>query len=142
MWPEQFRTITNSGIMPPFQCEPGCKRMTGTTSWGRFLRRVTMTKKMMFLVALLLLASPMLFGQTPTTPTANGHWVAISAGFSMAIASGMCGLAQAKAVAAAAEGMARNPGASAAIRFALLLGLVLIESLALYTLVIIFVKVG
>ena len=34
-----------------------------------------------------------------------------------------------------------NPGATAAIRFALLLGLVLIESLALYTLVIIFVKV-
>ena len=89
------------------------------------------TKKMLFLVALLLLASPMLFGQTPNNPTANGHWVAISAGFSMAIASGLCGLAQAKAVAAAAEGMARNPGASAAIRFALLLGLVLIESLAL-----------
>jgi F-type H+-transporting ATPase subunit c len=97
--------------------------------------------KMMMLLALLLIASP-LFGQTPNNPTANGHWVAISAGFSMAIASGMCGLAQAKAVAAAAEGMARNPGAAAAIRFALLLGLVLIESLALYTLVIIFVKVG
>ena len=143
MWPERFHTNTNSGIMPPFQCEPGCKRMTGTTSWGRLLRRVTMTtKKMLFLVALLLLASPMLFGQTPNNPTANGHWVAISAGFSMAIASGLCGLAQAKAVAAAAEGMARNPAASAAIRFALLLGLVLIESLALYTLVIIFVKVG
>ena len=104
-----------------------------------------MTKKMMWklllLMAVLLIATP-LFGQTPANPTANGHWVAISAGFSMAIASGLCGLAQAKAVAAAAEGMARNPGASAAIRFALLLGLVLIESLALYTLVIIFVKVG
>ena len=99
------------------------------------------TKKTLFLLAMILLASPLLFGQTPNNPTANGHWVAISAGFSMAIASGMCGLAQAKAVAAAAEGMARNPGASAAIRFALLLGLVLIESLALYTLVIIFAKV-
>jgi F0F1-type ATP synthase membrane subunit c/vacuolar-type H+-ATPase subunit K len=32
--------------------------------------------------------------------------------------------------------MARNPGAIAAIRTALLIGLVLIESLALYTLVI------
>ena len=101
-----------------------------------------MTKKVIFLLALLLIASPMLFAQTPQNQTANGHWVPISAGFSMAIASGLCGLAQAKAVAAAAEGMARNPGASAAIRFALLLGLVLIESLALYTLVIIFVKVG
>src|ERR1022692_2305832 len=34
--------------MPPFQREPGCTRMTGTTSWGRFLRRVTMSKKMMW----------------------------------------------------------------------------------------------
>jgi F-type H+-transporting ATPase subunit c len=105
-----------------------------------------MTKKMMwkmlFLVALLMVASPMLFGQTKDQPFAGGHWVAISAGFSMAIASGMCGLAQAKAVAAAAEGMARNPAASNAIRFALILGLALIESLALYTLVIIIAKVG
>jgi len=35
--------------------------------------------------------------------------------------------------------MARNPGAQAGIRFALILGLVLIESLALYTLVITYV---
>jgi len=101
-----------------------------------------MTKKMLLLVALLLLASSMMFAQTPGNPTAGGQWVPISAGFSMAIASGLCGLAQGKAVAGAAEGMARNPGAAGAIRFALLLGLVLIESLALYTLVIIFVKVS
>ena len=105
-----------------------------------------MTKKLFFLMTLLLVFSALAFAQgaqgTPGNPTANGHWVPISAGFSMAIASGLCGLAQAKAVASVAEGMARNPGASAAIRFALLLGLVLIESLALYTLVIIFVKVG
>lgn len=103
---------------------------------------MTTKVRVMLLLALLLIAAPMLFGQTKDQPAAGGHWVAITAGFSMAIASGLCGLAQAKAVAAAAEGMARNPGASAAIRFALLLGLVLIESLALYTLVIIFVKVG
>ena len=54
----------------------------------------------------------------------------------MGIASGLCGLGQGKAAASAAEAMARNPGAQAAIRFALILGLVLIESLALYTLVI------
>ena len=100
-----------------------------------------MTKKFLFLSILMLVCSAMAFAQTgqgtPGYPTANGHWVPISACFAMAIASGLCGLAQAKAVASAAEGMARNPGASAAIRFALLLGLVLIESLALYTLVII-----
>jgi F-type H+-transporting ATPase subunit c len=93
-------------------------------------------KLSLILLALFVFASPIF--------AADGggvNWVAITSGFSMAIASGLCGLAQAKAVAAAAEGMGRNPGASAAIRFALILGLVLIESLALYTLVIIFAKV-
>src|SRR5437763_16580719 len=72
---------------------------------------------------------------------AGANWVAITAGFSMAIASGLCGLAQARATAAAAEGLARNPSARPGIQLALILGLALIESLALYTLVIIFVKV-
>ena len=100
----------------------------------------------MFLVLALLCCAGPIFAQgsmepAKGTPAANYHWVAITSGFSMAIASGLCGLAQAKAVAASAEGMARNPGAAAAIRFALLLGLVLIESLALYTLVIVFTQV-
>jgi F-type H+-transporting ATPase subunit c len=69
------------------------------------------------------------------------NWVAITSGFSMAIASAVCGLAQGKAISAACEGLARNPGAAPAIRFALILGLALIESLALYTLLIIFLKV-
>jgi F-type H+-transporting ATPase subunit c len=102
-----------------------------------------MTKKFLMLLALLMLASTVMFAQTPgTAAPATGWWVSVSAGFGMAIASGLCGLAQAKAVAASAEGMARNPGAAGAIRFALLLGLVLIESLALYTLVIIILKVS
>jgi F-type H+-transporting ATPase subunit c len=96
---------------------------------------------MLLALALLSFASPIFAQATDVTPQQNYHWVAITAGFSMAIASGLCGLAQAKAVAGAAEGIGRNPGAAAAIRFALLLGLVLIESLALYTLVIIFAKV-
>lgn len=74
--------------------------------------------------------------------TSHGDWVVISAGFSMAFASGLCGLAQARATAAAAEGLARNPSARPGIQLALILGLALIESLALYTLVIIFVKVS
>ena len=69
------------------------------------------------------------------------NWVAITAGFSMAIASGLCALGQAKATAAAAEALGRNPAARAGIQLALILGLALIESLALYTLVIIFAKV-
>jgi F-type H+-transporting ATPase subunit c len=69
------------------------------------------------------------------------NWVALASGFSMAIASAVCGLAQGRATAAAAEALARNPAARGGIQFALILGLALIESLALYTLVIIFAKV-
>jgi len=99
-------------------------------------------KYVLFLLALLAFASP-IFAQTnaPVNSPDHTNWVAITAGFSMAIASGLCGLGQGKAIAGAAEGLARNPAAAASIRFALILGLVLIESLALYTLAIIFIKV-
>jgi len=96
-----------------------------------------MRTKLLLLFAVLAIASPLMAQEAG----GGTNWVAISSGFSMAIASAVCGLAQAKAVASCAEGMARNPGAAAGIRFALILGLVLIESLALYTLVIIFAKV-
>ncbi len=96
---------------------------------------------LLLFAALLCWTVPVLAAAADGTPEATYHWVAITAGFAMAIASGLCGLGQAKAVAAAAEGMARNPAAAAPIRFALILGLALIESLALYTLVIIFLKV-
>jgi F-type H+-transporting ATPase subunit c len=69
------------------------------------------------------------------------NWVPISAGFGMAIASAGCGIGQGRATASATEALARNPSARAGIQFALILGLALIESLALYTLVIIFAKV-
>jgi F-type H+-transporting ATPase subunit c len=100
-------------------------------------------KVFLILLALFIFASP-IFAQTPADAAHESHlqWVVITSGFSMAIASAGCGLAQAKATAAAAEGMGRNPGAAASIRFALIIGLVLIESLALYTLVIIFAKVS
>ncbi len=100
-----------------------------------------MTKKLLFLLAMLLLASPM-FAQTSSAPAAQGNWwVSIASGIGMAIASGLCALGQGKAIAGACEGMARNPGVAPAIRAAMILGLVFIESLALYTLVIIFINV-
>ncbi len=74
-------------------------------------------------------------------PGAAVNWVAITSGFAMAIASAAGGYAQAVATASACEGLARNPGAGPLIRFALILALVLIESMALYTFAIIFVKV-
>jgi ATP synthase subunit C. len=96
----------------------------------------------LFMFVLLLLVAAPAFGQGGgTVPGATGWIVPVAAGFSMAFASGLCALGQGKATAAAAEAMARNPEARAAIQFVLILGLALIESLALYTLVIIFAKV-
>lgn len=72
---------------------------------------------------------------------ASTNWVLITPGFAMAIASGICGYAQAKATGAACESMARNPGAIPAIRFALILALILIESMALYTFALVYLRV-
>lgn len=99
-------------------------------------------KLVMLVTSLLAVASPMLAqGQAPagggTNPSDATRLAA--AYIAMGIASGLCGLGQGRATASAAEAMARNPGAIAAIRVALILGLVLIESLALYTLVITFI---
>jgi F-type H+-transporting ATPase subunit c len=95
----------------------------------------------LFLLAMFVLASPV-FAQTPNAAEpSNVQWLWISAAFAMAIASSFCGLAQGKAVAAACESLARNPGAGDNIKFALVLGLALIESLSLYTLAVIFLKV-
>ena len=58
-----------------------------------------------------------------------------------AIAAGLAAQGQGKVGAAACEAMARNPAARSFIQLALILGLAFIESLVLFTLVIIFVKV-
>ena len=64
--------------------------------------------------------------------------VPIGAGIGMGIAAGLCGLGQGRAVGSAVEALARNPGARAGIFTFLVLGLALIESLTLFTLVIVF----
>ena len=89
-------------------------------------------------LAVLCMASPA-FAQTGEGSAPS--WVPIGAGIGMAIASGLCGLGQGKATASAVEALARNPGARAGIQTLLILGLALIESLTLFTLVIIFLEV-
>ena len=59
----------------------------------------------------------------------------------VALAAGLCGLGQGKATASATEALARNPGARAGIQLLLVLGLAFIESLTLFTLVVIFLEV-
>lgn len=101
-----------------------------------------MTKKLMYLmIALMFFAIPMFAQGGGATTGAGNQWVPVTAGFAMAIASGLGALGMGKAVSGAVEGMARNPGAANVIQTAMILGLVFMESLALYVIVIIFVKV-
>ena len=98
-------------------------------------------KKLQYLfmsLAAMLLATPA-FAQGTVSPGAQ--WVPLAAGLGMALAAGLCGLGQGKATASATEALARNPGARPGIFIFLILGLAFIESLALFTFVIIFLKV-
>ncbi len=65
----------------------------------------------------------------------------IGIGVGLAIAAGLCGIGQGKATASAVEALARNPGARPGIFIFLMLGLAFIESLTLFTLVIIFLRI-
>ena len=93
------------------------------------------------LMALLMLATPVFAQGAPEAAAAGPNWVAITSGFAMAIAAGLAALGQAKIGAAACEGMARNPAARAGIQLAMILGLAFVESLVLFTLVVVFAKV-
>lgn len=94
---------------------------------------------MFSLLAIVMMTMPAYAQGGATAPATN--WVAIASGFGMAIAAGMAALGQGRVGAAACEGMARNPGARPGIQLALILGLAFIESLVLFTLVIVFAKV-
>ena len=63
-------------------------------------------------------------------------WCMIAAGFGMAIGSFGTGLGQGLAIKAAVEGVARNPGASGKIMTTMMVGLAMIESLAIYVFVV------
>jgi F-type H+-transporting ATPase subunit c len=65
----------------------------------------------------------------------------IGIGLGIALAAGLCGLGQGKAVGSAVESVARNPGATSSIQLLLILGLAFIESLTLFTFATIFIKI-
>ena len=98
---------------------------------------------MVLLGSLMLMFAAPLFAQEPgavATGLGKEALGVLAAGFSMAFASAICGLAQGKAISAACEGAARNPGMADKLQIMMIIGLAFIESLALYTMVIVFVK--
>ncbi len=98
---------------------------------------------MALMVVVIMMMVPATFAQETGAKPANPHagTMAIAAGFGMALAAFGCALGQSKVASAACEGMARNPGAAGAIRASMILGLVFIETLLLFTLLIVFIKI-
>ena len=98
-----------------------------------------MTKKHIILFVLLALTAFSAFGQADTTGGSAVRWGVIGAAFVLGIAAAAGAIGQSRAIVAACEGIARNPGAGGAIRLTMIIGLALIESLVIYALVIAFV---
>jgi F-type H+-transporting ATPase subunit c len=97
------------------------------------------TRKHIVLFVLLALTAFSAFGQEAATTAGNGvHWGVIGAAFVLGIAAAAGAIGQSRAIVAACEGIARNPGAAGAIRLAMIIGLALIESLVIYALLIAF----
>jgi len=65
---------------------------------------------------------------------------AIGGGIGFGLAAGLAGIGQGLIGSRAAEGAARNPGAAGTVQTLMIIGLALIESLVLFALLIVFVK--
>ena len=101
-------------------------------------------KLILFVAALLLVATSALAQPAGEAPAATGgvSWGLVSAAFVLGIAAAAGAIGQSRAIVAACEGIARNPGAAGAIRLAMIIGLALIESLVIYALIIAFIAVN
>jgi F-type H+-transporting ATPase subunit c len=108
-------------------------------SW-LFEEELVVSKRTFWTTALMVMAGAALplYAQevSPAARLEIIKWSMIAASFPLGIAAAFGALGQGKAIAAAAEAIARNPSATGDIRGALILGLVLIESLVIYVLLI------
>ncbi len=103
--------------------------------------RTRLVQTFTFLFVALVVVAPVYAQGTAAPLDAGGHaelvkWSIITAGFALAIAAAFGALSQARGLSSAAEAIARNPSAANDIRGAMILGLVLIESLVIYVLLI------
>jgi F-type H+-transporting ATPase subunit c len=94
-------------------------------------------KKRIFVTIATLLMSVSAFAQTaPVVAPTGVRWNLLAAAFLLGIAAAAGAIGQSRGIAAACEGIARNPSAGGAIRTAMIIGLALIESLVIYALII------
>jgi len=95
-------------------------------------------KKRIFLTIATLFMAASAFAQAPVAAPTGVRWNLISAAFLLGIAAAAGAIGQGRGIAAACDGIARNPSAGGAIRTAMIIGLALIESLVIYALIIAF----
>ena len=100
------------------------------------------SKRVLFLLlVVILLAATPVFAQGPAGSGLTGGEVkAAGLVIGMGLAAGLCGIGQGRAVAGAVEGLARNPGARAGIQLLMIIGLVFIETLAIFTIAVVFTR--
>ena len=94
------------------------------------------------LLAVCLIASPALAEEGAAAARSTGGLIAIGAGIGMGLAAFGVGIGQGLATAAAMESIGRNPNSVDRLFTLFILGLALMEALALYTLVIAFILQG
>jgi len=95
--------------------------------------------KYVMVTLVLVMAAGSAFAAPVNGPAAGVvRWGVIGAAFVLGIAAAAGAIGQSRAIAAACEGIARNPSAAPAIRLAMIIGLALIESLVIYALLLAF----
>jgi len=92
----------------------------------------------LLLFFLFLATSPLLAQEASLNPSRASLFriSLIVGGAIITITAAVGALAQAKAISSACEGLSRNPGSGPYIRFVIFLGLVLIETLVIYSFVV------
>jgi F-type H+-transporting ATPase subunit c len=76
------------------------------------------------------------FAQSGGSANPNLGWYALGAAFAIGLGAAGCGIGQGRAASAALEGLARNPSSYNKVFVPFILGMALIESLAIFALVI------
>ncbi len=94
---------------------------------------MTKFRLMLFTVLGVLMSAAPAFAQGGAAETHGGSLINITGALAVAIAAAGGALGDGKAIAAACEGTARNPGAGGRIFTMMVLGCVLIETLVLFT---------
>jgi len=91
---------------------------------------------------LFLIALPMMAGAEDGTGGGGDWGLALGAGLAIGLAGLGCGIGQGLTAGNTTAGIARNPGASGTMFTSFILGMVLIESIAIYGLVVALMLLG